>query len=129
MRPFESREPGVVTAIWDTPTVNASIIVDGYHCDYATVRIAKRLKRGRLNDEGKLAGSAITLLDAVRNCIHHVGIPKDEAFRMASMYPAQHLGLGDKFGRIKTGYSADLVVLDPTQMLKSLVGGATIVEK
>jgi N-acetylglucosamine-6-phosphate deacetylase len=151
MRPFESREPGVVTAIWDTPTVNASIIVDGYHCDYATVRIAKQLMRERLflisdatlakiepmrfefedfianydghrllNDEGKLAGSAITLLDAVRNCIHHVGIPKDEAFRMATMYPAQHLGLGDKFGRIKAGYSADLVVLDNTQMPKSL---------
>ncbi|AXE21142.1 N-acetylglucosamine-6-phosphate deacetylase [Runella rosea] len=163
MRPFESREPGVVTAIWDTPTVNASIIVDGYHCDYATVRIAKQLMRERLflisdatlakiepmrfefedfianydghrllNDEGKLAGSAITLLDAVRNCIHHVGIPKDEAFRMATMYPAQHLGLGDKFGRIKAGYSADLVVLDNTQMPKSFgtdshSGGANIV--
>ncbi|WP_428663633.1 N-acetylglucosamine-6-phosphate deacetylase [Runella sp.] len=153
MRPFESREPGVVTAIWDTPTVNASIIVDGYHCDYATVRIAKQLMRERLflisdatlakidpmrfefedfianydghrllNDEGKLAGSAITLLDAVRNCIQHVGIPKDEAFRMASMYPAQHLGVGDRFGKIKTGYPANLVVLNGEQQVVGLVG-------
>ncbi|MEZ4904677.1 MAG: hypothetical protein R2822_24480 [Spirosomataceae bacterium] len=33
MRPFESREPGVVGAIWDSPTAYASIIADGYHCD------------------------------------------------------------------------------------------------
>lgn len=153
MRPFESREPGVVTAIWDTPTVNASIIVDGYHCDFATVRIAKQLMRERLflisdatlakidpmrfefedftanydghrllNDEGKLAGSAITLLDAVRNCIHQVGIPKDEAFRMASLYPAQHLGLGERLGRIKAGYSSAMVVLDAEQRVVGLVG-------
>jgi N-acetylglucosamine-6-phosphate deacetylase len=153
MRPFESREPGVVTAIWDTPTVNASIIVDGYHCDFATVRIAKQLMRERLflisdatlakidpmrfdfedftanydghrllNDEGKLAGSAITLLDAVRNCIHHVGIPKDEAFRMASLYPAQHLGVGERLGRIKAGYSSAMVVLDAEQRVVGLVG-------
>ncbi len=152
MRPFESREPGVVTAVWDTPTVSASIIVDGYHCDYATVRIAKQLMGERLflisdatlakiepmrfefedfianydghrlvNEEGKLAGSAITLLDAVRNCIHHVGIPKDEVFRMASLYPAQHLKAADRLGRIKAGYSADLVVLDEEQRVVKLI--------
>jgi N-acetylglucosamine-6-phosphate deacetylase len=62
-----------------------------------------------------LAGSAITLLDAVRNCVQHVGIPKDEVFRMASTYPAQHLGVGDRYGKIKAGYWADLVVLDGKQ--------------
>lgn len=152
MRPFESREPGVVTAIWDTPTVNASIIVDGYHCDFATVRIAKQLMGERLflisdatlakidpmrfvfedftanydgkrllNDAGLLAGSAITLLDAVRNCIQQVGISKDEVFRMASTYPARHLGLGDKYGKIKAGYSANLVVLDEEQKVVNQV--------
>lgn len=152
MRPFESREPGVVTAIWDTPTVNASIIVDGYHCDFATVRIAKQLMGERLflisdatlakidpmrfvfedftanydgkrllNDAGLLAGSAITLLDAVRNCIQQIGISKDEVFRMASTYPARHLGLGDKYGKIKAGYSANLVVLDEEQKVVNQV--------
>lgn len=152
MRPFESREPGVVTAIWDSPTANASIIVDGYHCDFATVRVAKQLMGKRLflisdatlakiepmrfvfedftanydgqrllNDAGLLAGSAITLLDAVRNCIQHVGIPKDEVFRMASTYPAQHLGVGDRYGKIKEGYVADLVVLDEGQKVVNQV--------
>jgi len=143
MRPFESRDPGVVAAIWESSLVHASIIVDGHHCDFAAVSIAKQLMGQRLflisdatlakiepmrlefgdftanydgqrllNDMGKLAGSAITLLDAVRNCIQKVGIAKDEAFRMASTYPAQHLGLGSQFGKIKAGYSADLIALD-----------------
>jgi N-acetylglucosamine-6-phosphate deacetylase len=143
MRPFESREPGVVSAIWDTPTVHASIIADGHHCDSATIRIAKQLMGDRLflisdatlakiepqrfvfedftanydglrllNDDGKLAGSAITLLDAVRFCIQTVGLPKEEVFRMASTYPAQVVGVGDHFGKIKAGYTATFVVLD-----------------
>lgn len=142
MRPFESREPGVVGAIFDSPQVHASIIADGHHCDFATIRIAKKLLGERLflisdatfakmeatrfefegftanydgyrllNDEGKLAGSAITLLDAVRNCIQHVGITKEEAFRMAATYPAQLLGMS-RLGRIKVGYQAALIALN-----------------
>ncbi|MEZ4904676.1 MAG: amidohydrolase family protein [Spirosomataceae bacterium] len=68
-----------------------------------------------LNDDGKLAGSAITLLDAVRNCIQQVGIAKDEVFRMASLYPAKHLGVSHQLGKIKVGYSADLVALNNQQ--------------
>ncbi len=143
MRPLEGREPGVVGAILDSPDVCASIIVDGFHCDYAVVRIAKKVMGDRLflisdatfahfkghrfefdgfsanyinrqfmNDEGKLAGSGITLLEAVQNCVNHVGITKAEAFRMASLYPAKHLGLDNKLGQIATGYKADFVVLD-----------------
>ena len=43
MRGFESREPGVVGAIFDHPAVRVSIIADGYHCDPTTIRIAHRL--------------------------------------------------------------------------------------
>lgn len=48
MRGFESREPGIVGAIFDNPTVKASIIADGYHCNPATIRIAYRLLGERL---------------------------------------------------------------------------------
>lgn len=151
MRPFESREPGVVGAIFDAPNVHASIIADGFHCDFAAVRMAKKLLGERLflisdatfakytqtrftfegfsanydgkkfvNDDGNLAGSAITLLKAVQNCVLHVGIPKDEAFRMAATYPAQILGLGNQLGQIKAGYQADLVVLDEALTLKKV---------
>lgn len=72
----------------------------------------ERIQRvdGRLvNGEGKLAGSAIGLLEAVRNCVEQVGIPLAEALRMASLYPAGYFGVDDRLGRLRPGYQADLV--------------------
>jgi N-acetylglucosamine-6-phosphate deacetylase len=43
MRGFESREPGIVGAIFDHPSVCSSIIADGYHCAPAALRLAHRL--------------------------------------------------------------------------------------
>lgn len=72
------------------------------------------------NDEGLLAGSCITLLDAVRNCIRKAGIAPDEAFRMASTYPARQLGMDDRIGYLKPGYVADMVALTPELVLQQV---------
>jgi N-acetylglucosamine-6-phosphate deacetylase len=42
------REPGVVGATFDSPTVFAPIILDGFHCDYAAARIAYKIKKEKL---------------------------------------------------------------------------------
>ena len=65
------------------------------------------------NDQGLLAGSCITLLDAVRICIQKVGIPPEETFRMASTYPARQLGMDERLGYLKPGYVANIVALTP----------------
>jgi N-acetylglucosamine-6-phosphate deacetylase len=62
--------------------------------------------------DGILAGSVLDMATAVRNCVQQVGIPKDEALRMASLYPAQYLGLADSLGMVRPGFRANLVVLD-----------------
>jgi N-acetylglucosamine-6-phosphate deacetylase len=62
--------------------------------------------------DGTLAGSALDMASAVRNTVQHVGLPLDEACRMASTYPAEFLGLDDERGRIAPGCRADLVLLD-----------------
>lgn len=62
--------------------------------------------------QGVLAGSALDMAGAVRNAVQLLGLPLDEAVRMASTYPADFLGLGATHGRIAAGYQADLVVLD-----------------
>ncbi|WP_206861815.1 N-acetylglucosamine-6-phosphate deacetylase [Lysobacter changpingensis] len=62
--------------------------------------------------DGTLAGSALDMASAVRNTVQRLGLPLDEACRMASQYPAQFIGLGGELGRIAPGYRADLVVLD-----------------
>ncbi|MGA0557560.1 N-acetylglucosamine-6-phosphate deacetylase [Larkinella sp. VNQ87] len=160
MRPFESREPGCVGAIFDHPTVRASIVADGFHCDWATIRIAKRLLGDRLflisdalfanpprasctfedlairyedgrytNTAGQLAGSSITLLDAVRNVIRHVGIDPAEAFRMASTVPADILGLGSSLGKIEPGFVANLVVLTDSLTVSDVIVGGRLTSR
>ncbi|GEM74726.1 N-acetylglucosamine-6-phosphate deacetylase [Vibrio sagamiensis] len=48
MTPMTGREPGVVGAIYDTPEVYAGIIADGFHVDYANLRIAHKIKGEKL---------------------------------------------------------------------------------
>ena len=73
---------------------------------------------------GVLAGSALDMAGAVRNSVQLLGLPLDEAVRMASTYPAAFLGLGASHGRIAAGYQADLVLLDDgCQVLQSWIGG------
>lgn len=70
-------------------------------------------QQGRLiNSEGKLAGSAIGLIDAVRISHQLVGLPLEECLKMASLYPAQFIGADKMFGRIQSGFTANLVHFD-----------------
>jgi N-acetylglucosamine-6-phosphate deacetylase len=74
--------------------------------------------------QGVLAGSALDMASAVRNAVQLLGLPLEEAVRMASTYPAEFLGLGESRGRIAPGYRADLVVLDDEYHLqRSWIGG------
>jgi N-acetylglucosamine-6-phosphate deacetylase len=61
---------------------------------------------------GTLAGSALSMIEAVRNTVVMLGVPLDEAARMASTYPADFLRLDATHGRIQAGYRADFTVID-----------------
>ncbi len=63
--------------------------------------------------DGRLAGSILTMDQAVRNVMAFAGCSLAEAVTMASTTPARVLGLSQK-GRIAPGCDADLVVLDET---------------
>ncbi|WWW35468.1 N-acetylglucosamine-6-phosphate deacetylase [Stenotrophomonas rhizophila] len=71
------------------------------------------------NAAGSLAGSALDMATAVRNAVHLLGLPLDEAARMASRYPAQFLNLDDRPGEIAEGYQADLVLLDDALQVRA----------
>jgi N-acetylglucosamine-6-phosphate deacetylase len=64
------------------------------------------------NSEGKLAGSTLTLDRALRNIVA-LGVPLQDAVRMATVLPARRLGLAGKKGIIAVGADADLVALTP----------------
>lgn len=61
---------------------------------------------------GTLAGSALDMASALRNTVAMLGVPLEEAARMAATYPAEFLGLGASHGRIAEGYRANFTVLD-----------------
>jgi N-acetylglucosamine-6-phosphate deacetylase len=64
------------------------------------------------NSEGKLAGSTLTIDRALRNIVG-IGVPLQDAVRMATVLPARRLGLAGKKGIIAVGADADLVALTP----------------
>ena len=82
--------------------------------DYAIWGETISVKKGRTsNASGSIAGSVITMLDAVR-VMHSLGISYVDIARMSSTNPARLLGLSDSFGSISSGKRADLLALDPS---------------
>jgi N-acetylglucosamine-6-phosphate deacetylase len=61
-------------------------------------------------DRGTLVGSSILLNTGVQRFIQFTGAPVHEAVRMASLNPANLLGLGRRTGSLEPGKSADIVV-------------------
>lgn len=66
------------------------------------------LNRDQASDT--LAGSVITLRDAVRNLVS-LGVPLGDVAHMASLVPARAAGVAAQFGSIHVGKSADLVCM------------------
>ena len=72
--------------------------------------------------EGQLAGSVLTMIDAVRN-LHALGVPLAEALAAAAAVPASIARRPD-LGRLAPGAPADVVVLDDNlEIVRVLVGG------
>jgi N-acetylglucosamine-6-phosphate deacetylase len=63
-----------------------------------------------LRSDGVIAGTALTMIDAVRN-LHALGVSLEEAIGAATIVPAQLLGRSD-LGVLEVGGRAALVVLD-----------------
>lgn len=80
---------------------------------------------GRLElTDGTLAGSNLTMDEAVRFCVERLKWPLEDCLRMASTNPASFLGRDAKLGRIAPGFSASLVALDETlNVMQTWVNG------
>jgi N-acetylglucosamine-6-phosphate deacetylase len=78
------------------------------------------------NARGSIAGSVITMLDAVKVMLSN-GFSESEVSRMASANPAKLLGIEKTHGTIETGKRADLIAMDENANMKLvLVGGKVI---
>lgn len=74
-----------------------------------------------ISPDGTLGGSALTMIEGVQNLVKHVGVSLEEALLMASTYPAKAVKVDNKYGYIKEGYIADLVVLDKELNISNMI--------
>jgi len=107
-----------------TDSTSAAGMPDG---DYKLGRhtVTKCLGGVRLAD-GTLAGSTLTMDQALRNLVDVLGLDLADASRRVSTYAADHLGLAER-GRLVPGAYADLAVLDrDLQLNRVYVEGKSI---
>ena len=145
MSPLHHREPGLAGAAMHHTAVNASIIPDGYHVDFAAIAIAKKImgerlfaitdavtettegayRHHRVGDKyecnGTLSGSALSMYKAFYNLVTKAGVAVEEALRMCSWYPAKALQVERVYGKIAPGYAAQFVVFDKQLKLAGVV--------
>jgi N-acetylglucosamine-6-phosphate deacetylase len=154
MRPFRSRDPGIVGVALTRPDVFVQLIVDGHHLAEETVRLVWAAAAGRLalisdatagalgndgsyqlgdvsievaggvpmREDGVLAGTVLTMIDAVRN-LHALGISLEDAVGAATAVPAYIVGRPE-LGVLEPGGPADVVVLDDSlEIVRVLCAG------
>lgn len=83
-----------------------------------------------VDENGTLSGSAITMIESVRNAVEHVGIALDEALRMATLYPAQAMGVEKQLGTVEAGKVANLTVFTRDfKITKTFVNGDDVLSE
>ena len=74
-----------------------------------------------ISPEGTLGGSALVMIDGVKNLVQKVNQPLEEALRMATSYPAKFISVEDRYGYIKEGFIADLTYFDDNFKIKGTI--------
>ncbi len=126
--------PGLIKIIWAVKGSEVSIVSD------AMAALGMVSGRYRLNEfevivsetdarlaDGTLAGSVLSLDQAVRNLIAFTGCSVVEALAAVTTVPADLLGIGGERGRIRAGMIADLVLLTPELRVAATVAAGQVV--
>jgi N-acetylglucosamine-6-phosphate deacetylase len=121
--------PVTAALVWRAAAGRIALVTDAVAAasadggSYSLGSVALQVQDGAVRaPEGMLAGSLLTMIEAVRN-LHALGVPLDDALSAASTVPARVLGLPDA-GRLGIGLPADIVVLDDNLEVEGVfVGG------
>lgn len=83
-----------------------------------------------LNSDGRICGSGRWVLSNMGQLVNHVGVPMEEAVKMASLNPARYLGVDKETGSIREGKRADLMFIDSDFVChRTYVGGKMVYDK
>lgn len=94
-----------------TDSLKAAGLPDGTY-DWGDMQIVLKGAEVRLRDSGVLAGSVLRLNQAIKNVLTWTGLPLPAVVRMASLTPAESVGLGKIMGSLEPGKLANLAVFD-----------------
>ena len=125
--------PATAALVWRVAAGRVALVTDavaaasGDGGSYSLGSVELQVEDGAVRaPEGMLAGSLLTMIEAVRN-LHALGATLEEALEAAAAIPARALGLAEA-GRLDVGLPADIVVLDDNVEIESVfVGGEALV--
>jgi N-acetylglucosamine-6-phosphate deacetylase len=122
--------PDTVRLVWAAAGGRLALVTDAVAAagltgdgSYRLGDVAVEVRDGvvRRDGDGVLAGSVLTMIEAVRN-LHALGVPLEAALDAATAVPARVVGADA--GRIEIGAPADVVVLsEELEVERVLVGG------
>jgi N-acetylglucosamine-6-phosphate deacetylase len=122
--------PETVRVVWRTAGGRLALVTDSITAagasegEYSFGSLDIEVRNGTVRGpDGVLAGSVLTMIQAVRN-LHELGVPLAAAVDAATSVPARVLGLNE-LGRLGPGLPADVVVLDDRlDIVRVLVAGS-----
>lgn len=124
--------PAVLQLVYRTKGPERTVLVTDAMPPVGTDVLSFGLRRRRITvrdgacflDDGTLAGSALSMSEAVRRMHKLAGAPLIDCVRMATATPARLLGLEAEIGVLRPGARADVVVCDEdVRVWKVFVGG------
>lgn len=159
MRPLHHREPGVAGAGLVLPELTTELIADGIHVHPAVVKLLFTvkpidricvitdavhcaglpdghygqvvMKNGEiyLPDGSSLAGSSLTMLQALHNVVKFTELPLERVLPAFTRVPARQARADDRKGSLETGKDADFIVIDADyKLFATVVKGRAVVE-
>jgi N-acetylglucosamine-6-phosphate deacetylase len=104
-----------------TDSMEATGCADG---EYSIAGNPVTVKDGKARThDGAIAGSTLTMWEAVQNLCEFAGASLEDAVYAATMAPALEIGLESEIGSIEVGKRADLLVLEDDRAVGSVMCG------
>ena len=111
-----------------TDSMRACLLGEG-ESELGGQKVIVKNKEARLED-GTLAGSILTMNEAIKNFMKNTSAPVEEVVAMATVNPAKELGVFGRIGSLEKAKQADIVILDKDfSVVETFIKGKEVYKK